>query len=633
MKKLLLLLLIATTALAQPVEWFSAEKVQIELNVSSAVKLIQTGPLPYVEKLKADILFVPRQSLTLTLLDFETNPEALSTTEKVRYVWKTPATGVDFDYRAEIETRQNYPRVRASIPLIEIDYGDYTKPTKNIDSDNKAIIEKAKELAQGHQDMFELVSSIGMWVKNNVEYNLSTLTAEVSQPASWVLANKYGVCDEITSLFIALLRAQGIPARFVSGMAYTDSAQNPGWNAHGWAEVYFPGIGWVPYDITFGEFGWVDPGHIPLKYSNDPQEPATYYEWKARDVQVAVQNLTINAERLNSTGKSPSGLQMTISPLRQRVGFGSANGVILTVENTEDSYAAWEFNMAKVNGMTILSQENQQIILPPKTTKQLFWAVQVNELNKEFQYELPIVVSTIRNDTAKTAFFVGQWDSTLSLEQVKEAQKKLAKPPEEPFHLSCALKTDRIYTDKGTLMCAVQNNKVTPLTLSLCYKTCMQLEAEPESKIARTFDITAETPGRHEIKANATSGAITKTAILTLLKFDKPQAELVNITAPEQLSYNDKFEVSFTITKKSFSKPRNVTITTRRQDILEIGALTLDQEIALQSTGDQIIANHIPLEITYKDDFGNSYEFEKDIKIKVKGAPWYKWIFDLVHDW
>ena len=60
-----------------------------------------------------------------------------------------------------------------------------------------------------------------------------------------------------------MLRAVGVPAKFVSGVAYTDSPLfTERWGGHGWAEVYFPEIGWVAFDPTFGEFGWIDVGHI-----------------------------------------------------------------------------------------------------------------------------------------------------------------------------------------------------------------------------------------------------------------------------------------------------------------------------------------------------------------------------------
>jgi hypothetical protein len=55
-----------------------------------------------------------------------------------------------------------------------------------------------------------------------------------------------------------MLRTLGIPTRLVTG--YGPGQRNPftGYfevkqsDAHAWVEVYYPGLGWVPYDPTFG---------------------------------------------------------------------------------------------------------------------------------------------------------------------------------------------------------------------------------------------------------------------------------------------------------------------------------------------------------------------------------------------
>jgi transglutaminase-like putative cysteine protease len=83
----------------------------------------------------------------------------------------------------------------------------------------------------------------------------------------------------------------GIPARYVSGLAYTNWEGKNGWGPHAWAEVYFPGYGWVAYDITYGQFGYVDATHIKLKESVDSKEPSTLYIWKARSADIKTRKL------------------------------------------------------------------------------------------------------------------------------------------------------------------------------------------------------------------------------------------------------------------------------------------------------------------------------------------------------
>ena len=69
---------------------------------------------------------------------------------------------------------------------------------------------------------------------------------------------KRGYCVHFTSSMVMLLRAEGIPARAVSGYRYTypfDEAEEylvPANNAHVWPEAYLDGIGWVPFEPTSG---------------------------------------------------------------------------------------------------------------------------------------------------------------------------------------------------------------------------------------------------------------------------------------------------------------------------------------------------------------------------------------------
>lgn len=70
---------------------------------------------------------------------------------------------------------------------------------------------------------------------------------------------KQGYCIHYASATTAMLRAIGIPARYVEGYVVgKDSFGSDGWasvsadQAHSWAEIWLPGIGWIPVDSTPG---------------------------------------------------------------------------------------------------------------------------------------------------------------------------------------------------------------------------------------------------------------------------------------------------------------------------------------------------------------------------------------------
>jgi transglutaminase-like putative cysteine protease len=65
--------------------------------------------------------------------------------------------------------------------------------------------------------------------------------------ALWALEKKQGDCTEFTDLFVALCRANNLPAKFCQGYLIHDVVKGDT-PKHDWAEVYLPEYGWVPFD-------------------------------------------------------------------------------------------------------------------------------------------------------------------------------------------------------------------------------------------------------------------------------------------------------------------------------------------------------------------------------------------------
>ncbi len=104
----------------------------------------------------------------------------------------------------------------------------------------------------------------------------------ISNISDYALHAGHADCGQQTLLLIALLRLNGIPARWQSGMVYSDDAVGYN-NLHDWGALYLAPYGWVPMDVTTGRlqsdepalrdfyFGGLDAYRIA--FNDDFQQP------------------------------------------------------------------------------------------------------------------------------------------------------------------------------------------------------------------------------------------------------------------------------------------------------------------------------------------------------------------------
>jgi transglutaminase-like putative cysteine protease len=109
---------------------------------------------------------------------------------------------------------------------------------------NHARIHEIAETIRGQAEI-DIVKKIYDFVTDRLQY--APRTDELG--AVKALAAKRGDCVEYADLFVALCRAKNIPARVIKGYVtkFDDSPE------HAWAEVYLKELGWVPFDLTYGD--------------------------------------------------------------------------------------------------------------------------------------------------------------------------------------------------------------------------------------------------------------------------------------------------------------------------------------------------------------------------------------------
>ncbi len=105
---------------------------------------------------------------------------------------------------------------------------------------------------------YDQATALESWLRTHIRYN-----DQISAPApgqdgvDYVLFEiREGYCDYYASAFAVMARSLGIPARIVTGYAQGQFDAKRGlyqvyqYNAHTWAEVYFPTYGWIQFEPT-----------------------------------------------------------------------------------------------------------------------------------------------------------------------------------------------------------------------------------------------------------------------------------------------------------------------------------------------------------------------------------------------
>lgn len=116
-------------------------------------------------------------------------------------------------------------------------------PEPGIESDDPAVVAKAREIAGGADDPVSVARMLMHWVYDNIEKKpvLSVPSARAA------LESRVGDCNEHAVLLAALLRASSIPSRVCCGLVY----ERGRFFYHAWTEAYLGA--WVSLDAALNQ--------------------------------------------------------------------------------------------------------------------------------------------------------------------------------------------------------------------------------------------------------------------------------------------------------------------------------------------------------------------------------------------
>src|SRR5699024_11021410 len=130
--------------------------------------------------------------------------------------------------------------------------------------------ELAEEVTEYYSKRYEKAKVIEQYFnRNGFVYQISDVPIpddDEDYVDQFLYDTKAGYCDNYSTSMVVMLRTLDIPARWVKGFTGEEKVAEKvmpngntrgvyevtNANAHSWVEVYFPEIGWVPFEPTQG---------------------------------------------------------------------------------------------------------------------------------------------------------------------------------------------------------------------------------------------------------------------------------------------------------------------------------------------------------------------------------------------
>ena len=130
---------------------------------------------------------------------------------------------------------------------------DYLKVPESV---SPIVSDMTMDIIFGISDPLERAIAIRNFLRNEYPYTLKTGTPDPDEDfVSWfLLKEKKGYCTYFASAMTIMCRIAGIPARYVTGYAFTPSDDGTATvttgDGHAWTEIYLEGFGWLTMDAT-----------------------------------------------------------------------------------------------------------------------------------------------------------------------------------------------------------------------------------------------------------------------------------------------------------------------------------------------------------------------------------------------
>jgi transglutaminase-like putative cysteine protease len=161
--------------------------------------------------------------------------------ETLRFQWTCRATLRAVEHRVDRHSQ------RAAVSAPDAILQRYLGGGRKYGLDDPALIEAARALREGATGALDLAFRTNEFLRKRLTYRNDSRWDDAPQ----TLRNGHASCSEYNFLFLALCRLNELPARHVGASACrSDEAAYEDTVHHRWSEVWIPGHGWFPVDVS-----------------------------------------------------------------------------------------------------------------------------------------------------------------------------------------------------------------------------------------------------------------------------------------------------------------------------------------------------------------------------------------------
>ena len=426
MKRLLLLLLLIPAVSAQIDNPFIVSSLDLSIDYNGEVNVTSPSAL---SSLDLTLRSYPKEDYYSTINELSTQ-EGQIKDDTIEFNWKNP-NQKQLVYSVSSKISLNYEIIEITEKIefpFQVDknkFQQYLQKDKKIDPTNSKIRQIANELAEGESDTLVLLTKIGEYSNNYIDYDISYVgkIPKISE----ILRDRKGVCVEYANLFMSITRALGIPTRYVTGYAYGTVYGNDFSNfPHAWTEVYLPDIGWIPFDPTFGEYGWVDATHFKTQINDGLEVPAVSVKYSGSEVEADLPDADIVVSNVQHNIQNKIETKLYLQ--EDEPNFESNNIIWMSLKNPQNYYihtVAFLVTAPEIEG-----DSSQSVLLKPGEERIIGWKIKPqSNLDKDFKYFHNITVRAVAGSQKTVSLTLNPKSGTsLSLTEatnlLSESEKK-----------------------------------------------------------------------------------------------------------------------------------------------------------------------------------------------------------------